>query len=200
MLCNYLKNFLLEIHRVSKLATSFLVNVLVQTENNEISRNLMYILIMLHFIKKTPRVLQITMEEQNRIIFTPPVYFTVRKKNKMSTRHNPTRTLNRIRGRWEKVVCSCIDSGLWICNVKLMRVPSRRLDGQFKESEGEGEIHGGWDERYRVRIEAAVVVPAEGGVNEHSLFGDERCGCRLSQPHHPVHELEEKGSRGGVER
>lgn len=51
-----------------------------------------------------------------------------------------------------------------------------------------------------MRIEAAAVVPAEGGVNEHSLFGDERCGCRLSQPHHPVHELEEKGSRGGAER
>lgn len=33
-----------------------------------------------------------------------------------------------------------------------------------------------------------------GGVNEHSLFGDARCGCRLSQPHHPVHEPEEKGS------
>lgn len=31
-------------------------------------------------------------------------------------------------------------------------------------------------------------------MNEHSLFGDARCGCRLSQPHHPVHEPEEKGS------
>lgn len=24
-----------------------------------------------------------------------------------------------------------------------------------------------------------------GRVNEHSLFGDARCGCRLSQPYHP---------------
>lgn len=58
--------------------------------------------------------------------------------------------------------------------------------------EREREMVGWRGERreiYRVRIEAVAVVPAEGGVNEHSLFGDERCGCRLSQPHHPVHEL-----------
>lgn len=35
-------------------------------------------------------------------------------------------------------------------------------------------------------------------VNEHSLFGDARCGCRLSQPRQPECEGEEKGT--GTER
>lgn len=75
MLCNYLKNVLLEIHRVSKLATPFLINLLVQTENNEISCNFVYISIMLHFFKKTFRV-QITMEdaESYHLHPTPVVY------------------------------------------------------------------------------------------------------------------------------
>lgn len=37
-----------------------------------------------------------------------------------------------------------------------------------------------------------------GRVNEHSLFDDARCGCRLSQPYHPC--IRARGERLGEQR
>lgn len=91
MMCNYLKNFPLEIHRASKPRNAVLCKCsLVQTENSEISCNFMYISIMLHFFKKTFRV-QITTEDTESYRFHPSRVVYEKKES--------SRTLNRIRGR-----------------------------------------------------------------------------------------------------
>lgn len=67
--CNFLKNFFLEIHRVLKLATSLHVNVLVQTENNEISLLQFCVFYYRYIFSKL--FIQITMEDTESFSLPP---------------------------------------------------------------------------------------------------------------------------------
>jgi len=81
--------------------------------------------------------------------------------------------------------------------MKLTRIPCR-TGSPKRERKRDREI-GRKRERERESLGGERGEKLSGGkrrgrVNEHSLFSDARCGCRLSQPYHPQYEPEEKGS------
>lgn len=82
--------------------------------------------------------------------------------------------------------------------MKLTRVSCRRSVGQSKERAKERQIGGKRVREARERGGVKRVRGWRGRENEHSLFGNARCGCRLSQPYHPG--TRARGERLGEQR